>query len=226
MPVPPFWYPVVLTLQVAAAATLLATVAGVGLAYGLSRSSSGAKEWLDACLALPLVLPPTVLGYYLLVLLGRNGVLGGWLHETLGVSLVFTAPGAVVASAVVCFPLVFQSARTSFDAVDRNLEAAARTLGASEAGVFLRVSLPLAWRGIVAGGLLAFARAMGEFGATLMVAGNIPGRTQTLSLAIYEAVQSGDDVSAGRLVVLTSAVCVAMLVFSGRVARRATAGAP
>ena len=169
---------------------------------------------VDALLTLPLVLPPTVLGYYLLVLVGRRGVLGAWL-DRLGIELVFTAR-AVLASTIVAFPLVLKSARAAFEGVDHQLENAARVLGVSEAGIFFRVTLPLAMRGIVAGVLLAFARALGEFGATLMVAGNLPGRTQTLSVAIYEAVQAGDDRTANLLVLVTSVTCVVLLVVAAR----------
>jgi molybdate transport system permease protein len=138
------------------------------------------------------------------------------LHDTFGVVLIFTWQGAVLASAVLACSLVFKSARAAFEGVDRQLENAARTLGSSELRVFLGVTLPLAWRGILAGTMLAFARAMGEFGATLMVAGNIPGKTQTLSLAVYDAVQAGQDDLANFLVVLTSVVCVLILVASGK----------
>ena len=158
-----------------------------------------------------------MLGYYLIVLLGRKGWLGRFLWETFGISLMFTWQGAVIASAVVSFPLIFKSARAAFESVDQNLEKAARTLGSSELAVFLRVSLPLAWRGILAGAMLAFARAMGEFGATLMIAGNLPGKTQTLSLAVYDAVQAGNDNLAATLVLITSIVCVLVLVSSGKV---------
>jgi len=209
--------PLLLTLKVALLATLFSCLAGVFFSRLLSRFSFPGKEWLDAVLTLPLVLPPTVLGYYLIVLLGRKGWLGQFLWESFGISLMFTWQGAVVASAVVSFPLVFKSARASFEAVDHNLEKAARTLGSSELGVFLRVSLPLAWRGILAGAMLAFARAMGEFGATLMIAGNLPGKTQTLSLAVYDAVQAGKDSLATTLVLITSIVCVLVLVASGKI---------
>lgn len=209
--------PLLLTLKVSLLATLLAFVGGVLLSRMLSRGRFPGKEWLDALLTLPLVLPPTVLGYYLIVVFGRKGWLGQILWERLGVSLMFTWQGAVLAAAVVSFPLVLKSAGAAFEGVDRNLENAARTLGSSEIGVFLRVSLPLAWRGILAGAMLAFARAMGEFGATLMIAGNLPGKTQTLSLAVYDAVQAGNDRLATALVLLTSAVCVLVLVFSGKI---------
>jgi len=166
-------------------------------------------------LTLPLVMPPTVLGYYLLVLLGRRGVIGAWLDK-FDIQLVFTWQGAVIASAVVAFPLVLKSARTAFETVDPQFERAARTLGVSEAAVFFRVTLPLAARGILAGALLAFARALGEFGATLMIAGNLPGRTQTLSVAVYAAVQAGDDSTANILVIVTSVTCVVILLAAGR----------
>lgn len=211
----PVWVPLLLTLKVAGWATLLAAVAGTAAAYGLSRWRWPGRDLLDAVLTLPLVLPPTVLGYYLLVLLGRRGVLGEKL-AALGIELVFTWQGAVIAASVVAFPLVFKSARAAFEDVDPQLESAARVLGVREAGVFFRVTLPLAARGIVAGVLLAFARALGEFGATLMIAGNLPGRTQTLSVAIYEAVQAGDDATANFLVLVTSITCVVVLLAAGK----------
>ncbi|KWR87448.1 molybdate ABC transporter permease subunit [Cupriavidus sp. IDO] len=209
------WVPLLLSLKVAGWATALNTVLGVATAYALARWRSPARDVVDAVLTLPLVLPPTVLGYYLLVLVGRRGVFGEWLDK-LGIELVFTWQGAVLASTIVAFPLVLKSARAAFEGVDHQLENAARVLGVPEAGIFFRVTLPLAARGIVAGVLLAFARALGEFGATLMVAGNLPGRTQTLSVAIYEAVQAGDDNTANLLVLVTSVTCVLLLVVAGR----------
>lgn len=204
------WVPLLLSLKVAAWATLLATVLGVAVAYGLSLWSSRWCDLVDAVLTLPMVLPPTVTGYYLLVLLGRRGWLGPWLAD-MGIELVFTWQGAVVAASVVAFPMVLKAARAAFLDVDHRLEQAASVLGVSPAAVFFRVSLPLASRGILAGVLLAFARALGEFGATLMVAGSIPGRTQTLSIAIYEAVQAGEDGYANVLVLVTSATCITAL---------------
>lgn len=209
--------PLLLTLKVALLATFFSSLAGVAGATFMSRARFRGGGWLDAALTLPLVLPPTVLGYYLIVLLGRNGWLGRLLYEGLGISLMFTWQGAVIASAAVSFPLVFKSARAALESVNHDLEKAARTLGSSEIGVILRISLPLAWRGILAGIMLAFARAMGEFGATLMIAGNLPGKTQPLSLAVYEAVQAGNDNLAATLVLITSLVCVLVLVSSGKV---------
>lgn len=211
--------PLLLTLKVAGLATFLTLVLGAALAYGFARHAFWGREVLDAVCTLPLVMPPTVLGYYLIVLIGRRGWIGAWLYENLGINLIFTWQGAVLASAVVAFPLVFKSARAAFEGVDGHLEGAARTLGASELGVFFRVTLPLAWRGILAGAMLAFARGMGEFGATLMVAGNIPGKTQTLSLAVYDAVEAGRDDLANFLVLVTSVVCIAILLASGRLLR-------
>lgn len=208
--------PLLLTLKVSLTATVGAFATGVGAGFLLSRRNLPGRELLDALCALPLVLPPTVLGYYLLVLFGRRGVLGQWLEERFEVSLVFTWQGAALAACVVAFPLVCKGARTAFEGVDANLESAARSLGAGELAVFLRVTLPLAWRGVVSGTMLALARAMGEFGATLMIAGNLPGRTQTLSLAVYEAVQAGRDAEAAFLVGLISLVCVTLLLASGR----------
>ena len=208
--------PLLLTLKVAGFATLLALLTGGLCGFLLARYSFWGRDVLDAICTLPMVMPPTVLGYYLIVVIGRRGWIGGWLYENLGVNLMFSWEGAVLASAVVAFPLVFKSARAAFEGVDTQLENAARTLGSSELRVFARVTLPLAWRGILAGTMLAFARGMGEFGATLMVAGNIPGKTQTLSLAVYDAVQAGQDDLANFLVLVTSIVCVLILVGSGK----------
>jgi len=208
----PLW----LTLKVAGVATVVSFLVGVVLAFLVARSRFWGREGLDAVCTLPLVMPPTVLGYYLIVFIGRQGWLGRWLQETWGISLIFTWQGAVLAAAVVSLPLIYKTARAAFEGVDPSLENAARTLGASEAGVFFRVSLPLAWRGILAGVMLAFARAMGEFGATLMVAGNLPGKTQTLSVAVYDAIQAGNDAGATILVIIISIVCLTILLVSGK----------
>jgi molybdate transport system permease protein len=218
------WVALGLSLKVAGWATLLTTIAGVAVGYALARLRFPGREVADAVLTLPMVMPPTVLGYYMLVAIGRKGWLGGWLENTFGIHLIFTWQGAVIAGSVVAFPLVFKSARAAFDAVDSQLEQAARVLGISEIGIFFRVTLPLAWRGILAGVLLAFARALGEFGATLMVAGSIPGKTQTLSIAVYEAVQAGQDDVANALVLITSLVCVAVLLAAGRLVPGRIAG--
>lgn len=209
------WPPLRLSLTVAGCATVLSAVVGTASAFALSRSRSRFRDFCDAVLTLPLVLPPTVLGYYLLVLFGQQGVFGAALAK-MGIRLVFTWQGAVIAAALVAFPLVLKSARAAFEDVDPQMENAARVLGLGETALFFRITLPLAARGIMAGVVLAFARALGEFGATLMIAGNLPGRTQTLSVAIYEAVQAGDDATANLLVLLTSLICVVVLVIAGR----------
>lgn len=212
------WPALLLSLKVASWATLINAVLGVAVGFMLARSRFAGRELLDALLTLPLVLPPTVLGYYLLVVIGKHGVLGAWLYAHFGVSLIFTWQGAVLAATLVAFPLVLKSARAAFEGVEPQFEKAARVLGLSEWAVFFRVTLPLAWRGILAGLLLTFARALGEFGATLMVAGSIPGRTQTLSVAVFEAVQSGQDATANILVIITSITCIAVLLAVGRLA--------
>lgn len=212
----PWFIPLRLSLQVAGWATLLNLLLGVGIGFALARLRFPGRDLLDSMLTLPMVLPPTVLGYYLLVLIGRRGPIGGWLNEQFGIQLIFTLPGAIIAATIVAFPLVFKSARTAFESVDPQLENAARVLGIGEIALFFRVTLPLAWRGILAGLLLAFARALGEFGATLMVAGSIPGRTQTLSIAVYEAVQAGQDTLANVLVMIVSVTCVVVLLSVGR----------
>ncbi|HMO47039.1 MAG TPA: molybdate ABC transporter permease subunit [Rubrivivax sp.] len=212
------WIALSLTLKVAGWATALNLVLGVGIGFAVARLRFPGRELLDAALTLPMVMPPTVLGYYLLVVVGSKGVLGDWLLQNFGIRLIFTWQAAVIAATIVSFPLVFKAARAAFETVDPQLEDAARTLGLGEAAVFFRVSLPLAWRGILAGLLLSFARALGEFGATLMVAGSIRGKTQTLSIAVYEAVQAGQDDTANFLVAVTSITCIAVLMSAGRLA--------
>ena len=212
--------PLSLTLKVAASATLLATLLGVAAGLLLSKFRFAGRDIVDALLLLPMVMPPTVLGYYLLVAFGRKSAFGQWLEGSLGIQLIFTWQGAAVAAAVVAFPLVFKAARTAFDGIGPDFENAGRTLGYTEWTLFTRITFPLAWRGIAAGSMLAFARAMGEFGATLMIAGNIPGRTQTLSIAIYEAVNAGEDTLANGLVFVASVVCVGLLVAASVVLRR------
>ena len=207
-----------LTLKVAGWATALNLLLGVGVGYAMAHWRFPGRDLVDAVLTLPMVMPPTVLGYYLLVLIGSQGPVGAWLLEHFGIRLIFTWQAAVIAATVVAFPLVFKAARAAFEVVEPQLEDAARTLGISEWAVFFRVSLPLAWRGILAGLLLSFARAMGEFGATLMVAGSIAGQTQTLSIAVYEAVQAGQDDTANFLVAVTSITCIAVLLGAGRLA--------
>jgi molybdate transport system permease protein len=204
----PFW----LSLRVAALATMVIVAAGMPIALLLARTRFPGKGLVAGILVLPLVLPPTVLGFYLLQIFGRRAPLGYWLEQHLGVAIVFHWTGAVVASAVAAFPLFLLPARAAFEAIDPALEDVARLLGRGEWSVFAAVTFPLAWRGLAAGMVLAFARALGDFGATLMVAGNIPGLTQTAALAIYDAVQVGDSARAGWLTFLISAISIVALV--------------
>lgn len=208
----PLW----LTLKVAVLATALAGLAGIALGWWMARKRFPGHALADAFLMLPMVLPPTVLGYYLIVVVGRNGVLGRYLDQWFGINLMFTWQGAVIAASIVSLPLIYKAARAAFEDADPRMALAARTLGAGELEIFLRISLPLAGRGVAAGLMLAFARAMGEFGATLMIAGNLPGKTQTLSIAVYDAVQAGNDAQALWLTLLISAVCMFVLVVSSR----------
>jgi molybdate transport system permease protein len=203
----PLW----LSVRVAAAATALIVAVGLPAAFGLARVQFTGKGLVTGLLVLPLVLPPTVLGYLLLHLLGRRTWLGGWLEQGLGVVVVFHWSGAVIASAVAAFPLFLLPARGAFEAVDPALENAARLLGRGDLSVFWSITLPLAWRGLAAGVVLSFARALGDFGATMMVAGNIPGLTQTASIAIYDAVQAGDTGRAGWLTASISMISITAL---------------
>ncbi len=214
--------PLLLTLKVSTLATALACVPAILLARLACVRSFPGRDLADATLTLPMVLPPTVLGYYIIVFLGRRGIVGKYLWEEFGFNIMFTWEGAVLAAAVVAFPLVYRSARAAFDGVDQNLENAARTLGASETAIFFRVSLPLALRGLLAGVMLAQARAMGEFGATLMVAGNLPGKTQTMSLAVYSAMAANNESLANELVLIISVVCVTLLVVVAKVIKPKT----
>ena len=216
----PLW----LTLKVAALATALSLAFAVGFAWLVARRRFPGRDLLDAVLTLPLVLPPTVLGYYLIVVWGKNGWLGSWLHRQFGISLMFTWQGAVLAASVVSFPLLFKSARAAFEGVPTEYEQAARILGDSELTLFWRITLPLAARGVLAGMMLAFARAMGDFGATLMVAGNIQGRTQTAAMAVFDAVAAGDYPLANTIVAIMSVTCVAILVMTNKLAERGAAG--
>jgi molybdate transport system permease protein len=212
---------ITLSVQVAVAATVLNALVGIPLAYVLARRRFWGKGVLDLAVTLPLVLPPTVTGYYLIVLLGRRGWLGGPLYQATGWSITFTWYAAVVAATVMALPLLVRTARAAIESVDRDLERAAWTLGRSEWRTALEVTLPLARNGLVAGLVLAFARALGEFGATLMLAGNIPGKTATAPLAIYTAVQTGERGEALVLVGLLTALSCAVLLVAGRLGSRA-----
>jgi molybdate transport system permease protein len=211
---------VLFTLEVACASTALVLVPGVLLAWALTRRGWRGRSLVDALVTLPLVLPPTAVGLALLLLLGREGPIGSVLHETLGVDVAFTWRAVVAATSVMSLPLLVRSARAAIEAVDPRLVGVARTLGRSPAAAFLEVELPLAWRGVLAGVVLAFARALGEFGATILVAGNIPGRTQTLALALFARVEAGHDAAALRLAGVAALLAFAMLLAAERLVRR------
>jgi molybdate transport system permease protein len=211
---------IALTLRTAALATLFIAPFGIALAWLLARGGWRGKSILETVVALPLVMPPVATGLILLQLLGRRGAIGGWLHRTAGVDIVFTWRAVVIAMMVMSFPLLVRTARVAFEEVNPRFEQLARTLGASETRVFFTITLPLAARGVVAGLLLAFARAIGEFGATVLVAGNIPGRTSTLSLAIYNLVQLGRDDEAFRLLAVSVAIAFAAVWTAEHFSRR------
>ena len=213
------WFPIRLSFVVALLATVIALFIGGGLAWLLARKRYPGRDLIDAAVTLPLVLPPTVLGYYLLTLLGTRSPVGAFLYNRFGIRITFTVTAAVIAATIHALPLVTKTLRAAFEGVDPQLQAAARSLGASERRVFWRVTLPLAWRGVLASAALAFARALGDFGVTIMIAGNIPGRTQTASVAIYDAVQAGRDNEALVLAVIVSFIAAVMLYFINRLGR-------
>lgn len=214
------WFPLWLSLEVASGATLLSLLFGVWLAWLLANRNFAGKDILDALATLPLALPPTVLGYYLLVVIGRSSWIGRAWEAVTGTPLVFTWRAAVIASTLHAIPLLIKSSRAALESVDRACERAGRSLGASEWRIFWRVSLPLARRPIAAAAALAFARSMGDFGATLMIAGDIPGRTQTASIAIFDAVESGNTKLANTLVLVISVVTALIVFLANRLERR------
>jgi molybdate transport system permease protein len=210
-----------LSIRVALFATFLNALLGIPLAYILARRAFRGRALVDLLVTLPLVLPPTVTGYYLIVLLGRRGWLGAPVYAWTGWSVAFTWYAAVIAATVMALPLLVRTARAAIESVDRELEKAAYTLGRSEWRTALEVTLPLARNGVIAGLVLAFARALGEFGATLMLAGNIPGKTTTVPLAIYTAVQTGETGEAVLLVVALTILSCVVLMVAGRLGARA-----
>ncbi|MEK7372781.1 MAG: molybdate ABC transporter permease subunit [candidate division NC10 bacterium] len=214
----PDLFPVWLSLRVAGLATLLTLAIGLPLAWVLARRRFPGRDLLEAAVVLPLVLPPTVLGYYLLLLIARRGPVGR-AFEAAGIELAFTWRAAVLAACVGSIALLIKAAQAGFESVDARLEQAARTLGRSEWGIFWSISLPLAWRSVVAGTVLAFCRALGDFGITLMVAGSIPGLTQTLPLAIYDHVQQNRMAEANALALLAVVGVTVLLMGLGRLAR-------
>lgn len=213
------WDALQLSLLVVSVTTVIVGVIGLALAFLLAKRDFWGKELLDAVLTMPLVLPPTVTGYYLIVLLGRRGIIGSYIYDWTGWTIAFTWQGAVIAAIVVALPLMIKASRASIENVDPNYEIASYTLGKGKLETFLRITLPLAKRGIFAGLILSFARALGEFGATLMIAGNIPGKTQTMPLAIYEAVASGNEKQAQVLAIVLTAISIAAVYLTNKISR-------
>ena len=214
------WFSLRLSLQVAAAATVLIVLVGTFVAYVLAQKSFRGKEILDLLFTLPLVLPPTVTGYYLIIFAGRNGLLGKYLFQWTGWSILFTWYAAVLASFVVALPLMIKTTRAAIESVDKNLINVSYTLGHGELKTFFKVILPLSKKGVTAGAVLSFARAMGEFGATLMVAGNIPGRTDTMPLAIYTSASSGDWSKANTMVIFFTLASGVFLYIANKLSKR------
>lgn len=214
------WFPLALSFQIAAAATAIAAVIGVAFAALLANVRFPGRDWLDVLLTAPMVLPPTVLGYYLLVAIGRKSAIGSAFESIFGSPIVFTRTGAVVAATVGALPLVVKFGRAALEEVDVTLIRAARTLGASPWRAFFTIQLPLATRGIVAALMLAFAKSLGDFGVTLMVAGDIPGETQTASLAIYDAIQAQNDNEALGMVCVLSAIAIVILYVVNKLTAR------
>lgn len=219
---PEEWRVILFTLGVCALSTALITPPSLALAWLLARKRWRGKTLIEAIVTVPLVIPPVATGLILLKVLGRRGPLGAFLHDHFNLDLVFTWRAVVIASAVMSFPLLVRGARVGIEGVDRDLEDVARIFGAGQLRVFFAVTLPLAARGIWAGIVLAFARAIGEFGATILVAGNIPGKTTTISLKIYEAVQLGEDATAWRLVLVCIVISFAAVWLSERLSRSST----
>ena len=213
------WFPVLLSIRVALISVAVVLIFGLPLARLLSRIEFRGKDMVEAAITLPMVLPPSVIGYGLLMLIGKQGLVGKFLGNY-DIIIIFTWFAAVLASTVVAFPLMYQSAKAAFLSVNVNYEKAARTLGANEIKIFFTITLPLAWPGILAGLVLSFARAMGEFGATMMVAGNIPGQTQTIPLAIYFAVESGREDTARTLVAIITIFSFIVIYWVNRWARK------
>lgn len=213
-------FPLMLSLQVALCATLLSIVIGIPVAWILSRSGGKRADLADSILTLPIVLPPTVLGYYLLILLGRQSFIGRFLEETFNIMIVFTPTGAVIAALIVSIPFMIKTARTAFASVDQDLIHAARLLGRTDFNIFFAVLVPLAWRGILSGIVLSFARALGDFGATLMVAGNIPNKTTTMPIAIYDALLAGNKELADLLVLIMTVIAFSILFLLNRLDKR------
>lgn len=215
-------FPLYLSFKVSIIATLVSIVIGLPIAYYLASSKGKIADFIDTLTSLPVVLPPTVLGYYLLVLLGRKSLIGKLLEEKFDIMIVFTATGAIIASAAIAIPFLIKSAKTAFLEINNDLLNAARLLGRSEINIFFTIMIPVAWRGIIAGITMTFVRALGDFGTTLMVAGSIPDKTTTMPIAIYDALVSGNKDLANFLVLIMTVVSVLVLYIVNRLEKRIT----
>lgn len=220
------WPPLSLSIQVSVISTILVAVAGTALGYLFSRRNFFTKDAVDAVITLPMVLPPTVTGYYLIMILGRQGFIGRFIYDWTGWTIAFTWQAAVAASFVVSLPIMVKTVRAAVDSVNPELEKASFLLGKGEAETVLRITLPLAWKGILAGIVLSFARGIGEFGATIMLAGNIPGKTATMPLAIYSATQSGDYALANYLVIILTVLSLSVIYATNRLGSRKDGAIP
>lgn len=212
--------PIALSLRVAAVALLLVAPIGVGVAWIQARRRYPLRGLVDALVLLPLVLPPSVVGFLLVVTFGRRGLIGAWLEQSLGVRIIFSEAAAIIASSVVALPILVKTAQPAIEAVPVELENVGRSLGLSPLPLFFRVTLPSAWRGVLAALVLGFARAIGEFGATMMFAGNIPGRTSTMPIEIFAAYQAGDDRRAILYVAVLSTISIAVVALAARLSPR------
>lgn len=215
-----YFFPIMLSLKVSIVSSIMVVASGILIAYILARKQFKCKEMFDVLLTLPMVLPPTVTGYYLIVIFGRNGIIGSLIYEMTGWTVMFTWQAAVLASYVVSLPLMIKTARAAIEEVDENLVNASYTLGRSELETALKIILPLARRGIMAGAVLSFARGIGEFGATLMLAGNIPGKTNTMPIAIYSFASSGEWGKGHIMVILLTIFSGAILYLANRYSRK------
>ena len=205
------WSPLIISLKTAFLATFITFVIGIIASYFMSNYKGKYKGLIDGLFTLPLVLPPTVVGFFLLLVVGKNGVVGKFLLQ-FDITIIFSWWATVISATVVAFPMMYRTTRSAFEQIDVNMISAARTLGLSEWKIFYKIAIPLAWPGIIAGIVLSFARALGEFGATLMIAGNIPGRTQTMPVAIFFAVEGGDMSKAMMWVLIITVISIAMIL--------------
>lgn len=204
----PFW----ISIKTSLLSTIITLIIGLPIAYVIATRNNKFKGLIDGIITLPLVLPPTVVGFFLLLLVGKNGPIGIFLRNTFDITLIFSWPATVISAIVVSFPMIYRTTRSSFEQIDTNIICAARTLGLSEFKIFYKIAIPITYPGIIGGIVLTFARAMGEFGATLMLAGNIPGKTQTMPLAIFFAVEGGDMKQAMLWVLIIIAFSLSMIL--------------